>query len=251
MIQNIGAERIKTQYSVDDSGYMKIAMNALLIAHGGRVVLIDPGCGDFLPKRILDDYGLEIPLPPEELLMRAGYAETDITDVVFTHLHFDHGTAAFKRVPGNIIKRYEKAKYWVSEMHYNYAMKPVESEKNSFFAFVFRYMDAINWLENWDGDWLRFGAFHGHTKGMVVPRISGADCDLVFASDLLPLKILTEQESYSFYDIDSGLQMKEKEHFLRSLERPTLVLHYHEPDEALGLYNGGSLNPEELFRNFS
>ncbi|MBN1133303.1 MAG: MBL fold metallo-hydrolase, partial [Bacteroidales bacterium] len=244
MIRGVVPGRIREYYAVDEEGNMKIAMNSLLIEHGGRVVLIDPGCGDFLPKRVLDEYGLEIPVPPEALLQRAGYKETDVTDVVFTHLHFDHGTAAFRRVPGKMVKRYERARYHVSEIHYRYALKPASPEKNSFFTFVFRTMDEIHMLEQWDSEWMEFLSYNGHTRSMAVPRVTGKDADLVFASDLLPLRLLTEPGSTSAYDMEPGIQVEEKKNFLESIIRPTLVVLYHDPHDPVVLLKGGDMTAD-------
>lgn len=238
MILGIPMEKIVSRYPVDEYGLMKIAMNSLLVEHENRLVLIDPGCGDFLPKRILDEYGLEIPVPPEALLREAGYNEEDVTDVIFTHLHFDHGTAAFKRIPGNIIKRYGNARYWMSEIHYQYSLKPLEFEKNSFFSFVFRYIDNVNWLEQWDANWMSFQAFSGHTRNMMVPLIPGKNYDLLFVSDLMPMALLADPGSFSYYDIDKELQLEEKKSLPGSLDNPTLVILYHEPADPFLLING-------------
>ena len=241
MICNLPEEQIRSYYQVDAAGYMRIGMHSLLIEHNERLVLIDPGCGDFLPKRILDEYGLEIPIQPEDLLLKAGYKENEVTDVIFTHLHFDHGTAAFKRVPGNIIKRYENARYWISDTHYQYAQKPVKAEKNSFFTFVFRYIDDVHKLEQWDADWMTFDTSNGHTKGMMITKIYGLDYNLVFASDLLPMRLLTESNSYSFYDVNRDLLQKEKHDFLTLQNKPTLAILYHEPDNPYLFISEGNV----------
>jgi glyoxylase-like metal-dependent hydrolase (beta-lactamase superfamily II) len=237
MIRGIPPEKMMDQYPVDTHGHMKIGMNSLLVAHDERLVLIDPGCGDFLPKRILDDYGLEMPHKPEELLGQEGYEEDDVTDVIFTHLHFDHGTAAFLRVPGKIKKRYGNARYWMSEAHYRYTMKPHNSERNSFFSFVFRYVNDVHWLEHWDADWMSFRTFNGHTRSMMIPEIAGKKYDLLFASDLLPMRLLINPGSYSYYDVDKELLLKEKKALLDSLDKPALAILYHEPSEPFLFFN--------------
>ncbi len=88
---------------------MKLSMNALLVKEGKQVVLIDPGTADFLPARLKQEYGFEMPVSLEEIMQESDLSVEEITDVIFTHLHFDHGSGAFKRVPGNIIKRFPNA----------------------------------------------------------------------------------------------------------------------------------------------
>ena len=43
-------------------------MNGLLIIEEERIVVFDLGCADFLPSRILNEYGLEIPESIETVL---------------------------------------------------------------------------------------------------------------------------------------------------------------------------------------
>ena len=252
MIKNVAPDKVNAHYKVDSDGFMRLAMQSLLIEHDERLVLIDPGCGDFLPKRILDDYGLEIPVPPEELLMRAGYAESDITDVVFTHLHFDHGTAAFKRVPGKIEKRYENARYHLSKAHFKHASNPEPEEAHNFFTFFLRFLDEKHWLEEWNSDWLKFDSYDGHTSGMQVPTISGKDVDLVFATDLIPLKILLEEDAYCGYDMHKELLIREKKEFLNAMAKPTLLVLYHEIDDCLIAFDekGFKVSPRDSLKEF-
>ena len=112
-------------------------------------------------------------------------------------------------------------------------------------------MDEINMLERWDIGWMTFPAYDGHTRAMVVPRISGKKADLVFASDLIPLRLMMEPGSFSSYDIQPERQVDEKEAFLKSITRPTLVVLYHDPLEQVMLLNGGDLSPEQALQDFS
>jgi glyoxylase-like metal-dependent hydrolase (beta-lactamase superfamily II) len=228
MIKPWTVDQIRQKYPVDDEGFIKLSMNALVVTGDSRVVLFDPGTADFLPGRLKKEYGFEMPLPLEDVLLEAGYVANKITDVVFTHLHFDHGSGAFERVPGKIRKRFPNARYHVPREHYQYALKPHRVEANSFSTFLFKHLEEIHWIENWDMEEINFHVFHGHTKGMVVPEIITEEGKVYFASDLIPMKAFLEAEVFCGYDLDPELVMREKREFLSLIEPGSRILFYHD-----------------------
>jgi glyoxylase-like metal-dependent hydrolase (beta-lactamase superfamily II) len=127
---------------------MKISMNLLLVDTGNQVVLFDPGCADFLPSRVEAEYGLEMDESLEQILDRIGYSPEQITDVIFTHLHFDHGSGAFKRVPGKIVKRFPRADYHVLKEHFMYASGPEGKKSRDYITWFFKHVDKNRWLED-------------------------------------------------------------------------------------------------------
>ena len=229
MIKPWTIDKIRHKYPVDNEGYMRLAMNALLVQEGERVVLIDPGTAGFLPARLVKEYGLEVPVSVETTLQEAGLEVEEVTDVIFTHLHFDHGSGAFKRVPGHIEKRFPHARYHVLKEHYRYALRPVEVEANSFSAVFLKRLDQIHWLENWTCDWMRFQVFQGHTRGMVVPEIRDGEGKIYFASDLLPMEAFLDPEVYCGYDLDPEMQIREKRDFLVRIKEGSRIILYHDP----------------------
>ncbi|MCK5137227.1 MAG: MBL fold metallo-hydrolase [Bacteroidales bacterium] len=229
MFNHFPSDKISACYNLDKEGYLKIAMNALLIAEGEQVVIIDPGCADFLPSRLEGAYGLEIPETLEEVLGNAGFNPQQVTDVVFTHLHFDHGSGAFSRVPGKIRKRFTEAKYHVLKEHFEYASRPDSKESNSFFTTFFRYVDKIHWLENWEHGWMEFQVYNGHTRGMVVPKILSSEMDTYFVTDLMPMELFMEPDVNSGYDLDPELAIGEKLDFLNAIEKPSELIFFHDP----------------------
>ena len=77
------------RYPCDEDNYCKITMRCLLVDTGERKILIDTGTGD-KQLEYLKDYGFEGVIDFEEELSKIGFSCADITDVVLTHLHFDH-----------------------------------------------------------------------------------------------------------------------------------------------------------------
>lgn len=227
MIKPLSPGQIASKYEVD-KGYMRLAMNALLVEEGGRKVLFDPGSADFLPLKLRREYGLEIPVTLEERLLGAGLLPEQITDVVFTHLHFDHASGGFKRVPGNIVKRFPNARYHVLKEHYQYAVDPDPFEADSFCTGLLKYLDRIHWLEDWDLGWIGFKIFNGHTRGMVVPLIHTKEEKTYFMSDLVPMEIFLDPEVWCGYDLESDLILREKQEFLDQAERGSRLILFHD-----------------------
>ena len=228
MIKPLELAQIAAKYEVDQEAYMRLPMHAILVEEDDRKVLIDPGVADFLPMKLRREYGLEIPVSLEEELERMGVTLDQITDVVFTHLHFDHASGAFKRVPGNIVKRFPNARYHLLKEHYQYALDPDPFEADSFCTGLFKYLDRINWLEDWDIEWMSFKVFNGHTRGMVVPVIHTEDGPAYFVSDLLPMEIFLKQELWCGYDLEPDLQLQEKQKFFQDLAPKTRLILFHD-----------------------
>ena len=229
MFNGLSSDRIRNYYEMDPEGHLRISMNGMLVEHGDRVVLIDPGCADFLPARVAAAYGLQMPVSLDEVLERAGFGPEQVTDVVFTHLHFDHGTGAFKRVPGKIVKRYSNAGYHVLKEHYTYASKPRAIEKNSYFISFFRHVDRLFWLEKWGEPWMDFAVYDGHTRRMVIPSVRTPSGVVHYCSDLIPMEIFLEPDVSSAYDLDPEQAIRDKLDFLGKLERPAELVFFHDP----------------------
>lgn len=228
MIKPLSLEDIRSRYDVDEDGNMKLAMNALLIEEGVSKVLIDPGTADFLPARLRAEYGFEQVQSLEEVLGELNVSPEDISDVLFTHLHFDHGSGAFKRVPGNIVKRFPNARYHVLKEHYHYALKPDRVEASSFSTFLIKRLDKVHWLEDWDMEWISFKVFNGHTRGMVVPVIQTGEGPVYFMSDLCPMEIYLTEGTWCGYDLDPELLLREKQDIWKEMDERTQLILFHD-----------------------
>lgn len=228
MIKPLRLDDIASRYEVDMEGRMKLSMRAVLVEEAGRKVLIDPGAADFLPLRLRREYGVEMPVSLEEELSHLGVSPEQITDVVFTHLHFDHASGAFKRVPGNIVKRFPNARYHLLKEHYMYALDPDPKEAGSFSTGLLKYLDRMYWLEDWDLEWMSFEVSNGHTWGMVVPVIKYGKEQVYFMSDLVPMEIFLKPGSWCGYDLNQSLLLKEKEKFLQSITPKSRMILYHD-----------------------
>jgi glyoxylase-like metal-dependent hydrolase (beta-lactamase superfamily II) len=228
MVKPLSKKEIAKAYPLEKDGSMKLAMRALLVEKEDRKVLVDPGTADFLPRKLQEEYGLELNPSFENDLIRLGVEPGQVTDVVFTHLHFDHASGAFKRIPGDIVKRFPNARYHLLKEHYIYALDPDPEEADSFATGLLKYLDRIYWLEDWDLDWIDFQIYNGHTRGMVVPVIKGGKGPVYFASDLLPMEMFLNPDLWCGYDLEPELLLQEKKDFLEGIPSDSTIFFFHD-----------------------
>ncbi|HRZ20474.1 MAG TPA: MBL fold metallo-hydrolase, partial [Bacteroidales bacterium] len=77
-------------YPADENNLCTWAMRCLLVDTGNRKVLIDNGIGDHHDEKFRSLYGLNGEDSVGKSLATHGLSPDDITDVILTHLHFDH-----------------------------------------------------------------------------------------------------------------------------------------------------------------
>ena len=229
MIMGVPEESIRNYYSVDENRQMRIFMNSLVVETGSRIVCFDPGCADFLPKALQDTYDLKMEKSFEEAFEEAGYSLEDITDVVFTHLHFDHGGGAFRRIVGGIVKTFPNANYIVSRKQQEYISTLSSEESSSFFHKLLRFAGELIYFEDQTFEGLSFEFSDGHTHNLLLPVLDAGDHDVLFASDLIPLSLHMEKGSWSYYDEQRELLEEERQRVLKNLRPGSNIIYYHEP----------------------
>jgi glyoxylase-like metal-dependent hydrolase (beta-lactamase superfamily II) len=99
---------------LDENGLLEMALGGFLVRTGDRVALIDAGIGAESPTPFMTGGQLL------DSLATHGVAPGDVTDVIFTHLHFDHiGWATLK---GEIV--FPNATYRCDERDWEYFVDP-------------------------------------------------------------------------------------------------------------------------------
>jgi glyoxylase-like metal-dependent hydrolase (beta-lactamase superfamily II) len=78
------------QNPADDNNMISLAMRCLLIEDGNRLMLIDNGMGTKQSEKFFGFYFLHGDDTLDKSLQKLGFHRNDITDMVLTHLHFDH-----------------------------------------------------------------------------------------------------------------------------------------------------------------
>jgi len=220
----------------DENNRCTWAMRCLIIEAHGRVILIDTGMGNKQDDKFRSHFE---PHGEGDLLAsiaRAGYTREEITDVVLTHLHFDHcGGAVQKRPNGDLELTFPNAIHWSEENHWKWATDPNPRERASFLKENILPIKESGMLKFVNDDTeiipeLWFAIADGHTHGMLIPHLEIGEETLVFMADLLPSPTHIPLAWVMGYDIDPLQTIREKEAFLAEAADNNFILFYeHDP----------------------
>ena len=197
------------------------AMRCLLVEDGDRLILIDNGIGDKQSEKFFSYYYLNGDDSLSKSLHAAGVDFADITDVVLTHLHFDHcgGSIRWNSSKEFMEPAFPNATYWSHADHWNHAINPNAREKASFLKDNILPIEESGQLK-FIGDDLKLTEnismimANGHTEKMMCPKITYKDKTLVFCADMIPSAAHIPPHYAMGYDIRPLVRMDENERFL-------------------------------------
>ena len=119
----------------DDKNMISMAMRCMLIEDGDRLTLIDTGLGSKQSDKFFGYYYLFGGFSLDTSLAKYGFNREDITDVVLSHLHFDHcgGAIQWNANKTGYEPAFPNARFWSNQDHWEWATNPNPREKASFF----------------------------------------------------------------------------------------------------------------------
>lgn len=210
----------------DQNNMVDIAARCLLIENGNRLILVDTGMGNKQTDKFFNYYYRWGEQGIEQALAKHGFHKDDITDVFFTHLHFDHcgGGVEWNTNKTGYQLAFKNATYWSNKEHWYWAKTPNKREKASFLmeniepieqSGNLKYLNCPkeNILKNSP---LEFDVFFadGHTEKQMIPMIKYKGKTLCFMADLLPTAGHVSLPFIMGYDTRPLLTLQEKEVFL-------------------------------------
>ena len=209
----------RTLTPADEDNLCPWAMRSLLVETGTRRVLVDTGIGDKQGERFRRRYRLEGDARLVTSLAAAGVAPGDVTDVLFTHLHFDHCGEAVREAEGRLLPTFPNARYWCTESQWQAATQPNARERASFLAENILPLEESGQLRFCDegtalGEGVELTISNGHTDGQVIPRVRYHGRTLVFAADLVPSSWHVPLPFIMAYDLRPLVLLREKEELL-------------------------------------
>jgi len=119
-------------HPADENNLCTWAMRCLLIEDGDRLILVDNGIGDKQDAKFMGHYYLHGDDSLDRSLAAHGFHRDDITDVLLTHLHFDHCGGSIIREGDRLLPAFKNAVYWSHERHWKWATAPNDRERASF-----------------------------------------------------------------------------------------------------------------------
>jgi glyoxylase-like metal-dependent hydrolase (beta-lactamase superfamily II) len=221
----------------DDNNMISLAMRCLLVQTENRLILIDNGMGNKQDDKFFGYYFLHGNHSLDASLAAKGFTRNDITDMVLTHLHFDHcgGSINYNADRTKFETAFPNATYWVSEAHWQEALQPNPREKASFLK-----ENILPIQESGQLQLLQPGQqFHpeidllfsnGHTQSMMHPIIPYKGSKLIYLADVIPTQAHIPIPYVMGYDVRPLATMKEKTDILNMAVEHNWVLYFeHDP----------------------
>ncbi|MGB3529469.1 MAG: MBL fold metallo-hydrolase, partial [Saprospiraceae bacterium] len=119
----------------DDQNLCTWSMRCLYIEDDGKKILVDTGLGDKQDPKFLAHYEPAGDILISDALRKNGISPDEITDVILTHLHFDHVGGAVSRTADHQLQLvFKNANHWVHEAQWSNANHPNQREKASFLS---------------------------------------------------------------------------------------------------------------------
>ncbi|MCX6286917.1 MAG: MBL fold metallo-hydrolase [Bacteroidetes bacterium] len=218
-------------YPCDENNLCNWAMRCLLVEDGERKILIDCGIGDKQSEKFFSNYYLNGDDSLDKSLAATGFTTDDITDVILTHLHFDHagGAVRWNSDKTDYTLTFKNATYWTSRRQWEWATNPNNREKASFLKeniLPIKEKGKLNLVEEnteiYPGIKLRM--FFGHTEGQVIPHISYGGKTVVYMADLLPSAAHIPLPYVMSYDTRPLVTLEEKEAFMKEAAQNGYIL---------------------------
>lgn len=223
----------------DENNLCTWTMRSLLIETGSRKILIDTGIGEKQDERFRSHFhpsghGVVRSLSDMDIKPEA------ITDVLLTHLHFDHcGEAVRYDDQGNLVPSFPNAQYYIGRKHWEWAIEANPREKASFLpenfiplkeAGVLTLLDTTpdhktEWLED-----IKIIECNGHTKGLMAFDIPYQGTRLIYLSDLIPSIHHIGLPYIMAYDLWPYQTLEEKTEVLEEAVKENHILFFqHDP----------------------
>ncbi len=213
----------------DELNRIQLSLRVMLIKTTHKNILIDTGIGDYHGEKFDNRFGVEGTRNPliQILKDKLNLDPSDISDVIISHLHFDHVGGLGFDDPHHLI--FPEAILHVHRQHYDYALNPTSRDAGSFHAQYFKGLldqaesrGKIHWCEGNEGviltdgpDTINFKCSFGHT-----PYLMHAwDENFIYMADLVPTAHHIPIPWVMGYDIAPGQTTKDKEEFYQFISQ--------------------------------
>jgi glyoxylase-like metal-dependent hydrolase (beta-lactamase superfamily II) len=223
----------------DDKNRILMELRVLLIRGDGRVILVDTGTGNQWSEKERAIFDVDAPNEPGVVsaLKAAGVAPEAVTDVVLTHLHFDHAGGVTRRgKDGAPELTFPGAIHHLQRANMETAKDPNERERASYLPRNREPLEGLgSRLRLYDGPEeilpeIFVEPSEGHTTGLQTVRVGPDPGAIVYTADLLPMKAHVPIPWTMGYDLCPRTLMKEKRALLSAaVAHRRLVVLEHDP----------------------
>jgi glyoxylase-like metal-dependent hydrolase (beta-lactamase superfamily II) len=214
----------------DERQRITLAARCLLLRGEGRTILVDTGNGLKWNDKLKDIYRLDNSrFVLEDSLAKAGVKPEEVTDVILTHLHFDHCGGSTRNVEGKLVPTFPNAVHYVQKAHWELSQNPSDRDRASFMKDDYMILHERGMLKFTDGEkelfpGISFVVCNGHTMAQQLPKISDGKTTLLFCCDLVPTTSHIPFPYIMGYDLRPLVTLEEKKRILPQAEKEGWIL---------------------------
>jgi len=240
----------------DDDGAIPMALRSLWIRTSGRRFLVDCGMWNHFPEKLHTGvYALSQPPLAETLATATGWHLDEVTDIIATHLHFDHAGGFAREVDGRLEAAFPRARLHVQKAQLEWAVEGPLKDRGSYVPRFIEFIRHYPGLVVHDGPWtaeegIRVEVARGHTPGMQVLRVRHGEQTVIHTADMVPTSAHVSLPYIMAYDTQPLETGAEKEALYQRY--PEAVYFFeHDPDRPFWTISrregGGWTRKEEVF----
>ncbi len=222
--------------TADENNMCSWALRCLLIQDDERLILVDTGMGNKQDEKFFGHYYLHGDDTLEKSLATHGFTKDDITDVILTHLHFDHCGGAIIKEGEQFVPAFKNATYWSNERHWKWAIEPNDREKASFLKEnILPILESgkLKFIEKSANEFppnIMIRQVFGHTEAMMLPQVTYKGKSILYMADLLPSAGHIPLPYVMAYDMFPLTTLNEKKSFLtEAFENDYVLFFEHDP----------------------
>ena len=221
----------------DELNRVTLSARNLLLVNGSRKILIDTGIGTDWDEKFVKIYRLDQSVYTlQKSFDKLGIKPEEITDVLLTHLHFDHTGGSTILKDGNWIPAFPNAKYYIQKKHFEWAMNPTDRDRGSFISNRFMPLHKKGLLHFVDGDIpfddeIDFLTINGHTSFQQMIKIHDSSNTILYCGDLFPFTSHIPIPYVMGYDLQPIVTVQEKKKILpQAIEGNWKLFFEHDPE---------------------
>jgi glyoxylase-like metal-dependent hydrolase (beta-lactamase superfamily II) len=215
----------------DEENCIRLACRSLVVTSHDRKFLIDVGMGEKWSDKQRAIYAIR-----NTPRLNWGFDPESITDVILTHLHFDHaGGITYFTESGEIKLSYPNARVHLQCANWDHARHPSLKDRASYLTENVAPLEQAN-LVLCDGDVEIYPGIivhrvDGHTPGQQWIEITDGTTKIFFATDLIPTRHHVPLPYHMGYDVCAETILREKQIFLeRAVKENAIVCFQHDAD---------------------
>jgi glyoxylase-like metal-dependent hydrolase (beta-lactamase superfamily II) len=238
--------------AVDDHNRIEMSLRVFMTEHNERIILVDSGIGDYHGEKFDQRFAVSGGKNPLIKILKdeKNIDSNAVTDIILTHLHFDH-VGGLGRIDGeNFVPIFENAQIHLNKKHFEYSLNPSLRDGGSFQSNYFKQLidyyedkNKIHWLDESDdliikdGDYeIRYLVSHGHTPHQIHPY----DKEYLYLADICPMSHHVNIAWVMGYDMNPGVTCSDKIRiFDFIIEKDLKVIFEHDSD-----FYGGKISKD-------